>query len=70
MKSEDRVDINIIGGIIDTLKLHEPAFRRHIRDKLVANALSKATEGATEDAALLMDLALQIDVEGPAVGRV
>lgn len=70
MNSEDRVDINIIGGIIDTLKFHEPAFRRHIRDKLVANALTKATEGATDEAALLMDLALKIDIEGPAVGRV
>lgn len=70
MNSEDRVDINIIGGIIDTLKFHEPAFRRHIRDKLVANALVKATEGATEEAALLMDLAMKIDIERPAVGRV
>ncbi|MEL0252111.1 MAG: hypothetical protein VW935_09200 [Novosphingobium sp.] len=64
----ERCDENVISGILESLKFHDPRFRRAVRAKIITSAMSRAAKGATEDAAYLLSVAAKIEVEGPAVG--
>lgn len=64
----ERCDRNVISGILEALKLHDPRFRRAIRAKIITSAMSRAAKGATEDAAYLLSVAAKIEVDGPVVG--